>query len=346
MKSLIGVFVIVVALVAAACSSGGETAESGAQVDNASSPVADYLGVDITSESPSEALVAEEDRQSRIAECMSDAGFDYIPFVPSTVGFIGPQDSLSEIEFASTYGFGITTQWFSQTDLGIEDDLVGYDDSLFGGDPFGADPNVAIVEALPASDRAEYEASLFGEGTETESVAASGLPGGCQGEVYSESFNTSVAVAQAFGADLVALEEQALNDPSVIEFGEEVASCVAENGLAYSATENLNQRWEPKLYEVEGLVGYPTDDYTAEEFDALGEDGQLEVLQAPLDIPDEARKKLAALQAEEIELAMIVHECGGSPSAFQKVFRRVATELEKQYIEDNKVRLDEFKQGN
>ena len=104
--------------------------------DQARSPLSNYVGlgqldVNYRPDSPTLIATAAAEREQLIAECMSEAGFDYQPLTIATGDRDGPDPATRE--YAETYGFGITTQAFSQTQVGQH--LVGYPD------PPGPTPN-------------------------------------------------------------------------------------------------------------------------------------------------------------------------------------------------------------
>ena len=96
-----------------------------------------------------------EDTETAIAACMAGEGFEYIPVDPVTfrngMASLGSVPGLSDEEFVAQYGYGYTTLPPKQKfDFGEE--------------------NVAIFNALPASDQVAYERALLGENTQATFV--------------------------------------------------------------------------------------------------------------------------------------------------------------------------------
>ena len=56
-------------------------------------------------------------------------------------------------------------------------------------------------------------------------------------------------------------------------------------------------------------------------------------------IPDEAKAKLAEIQAEEIALAKAVSDCGGNGEDQGKLYAEVSAEYEQEFIDTHADRL-------
>ena len=79
--------------------------------------------------------------QELVAACMKEAGFEYLPYVPTAPE---PEPVLEgDLDWARTYGYGISTI-----------DMAAPDPS--------DDPNTAITAAMSESERAAYQQALFG----------------------------------------------------------------------------------------------------------------------------------------------------------------------------------------
>ena len=127
-----------------------------------------------------------EKTESAIGQCMTKAGFQYVPLDFASVQKAMSSDQsapgLSDEQYTQQYGYGIATQFNKPIVV------------------FGAGPqNSTIVDALPASDQVAYRRALWGEQPEWNLVHAIELEdlsliGGC----------TRSAAQQFFSADELA----------------------------------------------------------------------------------------------------------------------------------------------
>ncbi len=341
----------------AAC--GGSTTET----DNAaSSPLAEFLGDDVSlafgdgDQEAAQAAFAEQERERQqvIAECMQREGFEYIPMDTSDFLIFEEADGLEygSTEWAAKYGFGITTQRFSQEEVGP--DLVGYDDSGFR-DQMENDPNSAIVEAMSESEREAYYEALYGgedsfptfddslsdEEIEAQLEDFDFQPSGCEGEAYSE--DDSNRFYQDFSDELEEMWERMEADPRIAEAEQKVADCVGEKGFDYTNMEDLYERWEPEMSAIEEDIGYPGGDLTEEDFAQMSEEELDAIFNQPRTIPDDVKARLGELQQEEIAMAVAVDECGGGFENQADLFNEVRVEYEQQFVDDNADRLADYK---
>lgn len=93
---------------------------------------------------------AIDDVESRIAACMSGAGFEYvaadIAAVRAAMAAVGSAPGLADADYVAQYGYGIATQF----------------DNPAGELGLGA-ANRAIIAALSPTDQAAYRFALLGE---------------------------------------------------------------------------------------------------------------------------------------------------------------------------------------
>ena len=183
--------------------------------ENYVSPIQEFLGVDFSSfdDEDFEAEFAEQQREAEetIAVCMRELGWEYIPVDQSqfTGDFndAGPDGlEYGSAEWVAKYGLGITTQAFSQSEVGP--DLVGFDDSDFVDSDEGfVDPNQDYVATLGPAEQDAYFADLHGEQpefdetlTEEEQIArfSDFEPTGCQAEAFEGGIFGSEAQNQFF----------------------------------------------------------------------------------------------------------------------------------------------------
>jgi len=218
-------------------------------------------------------LVAKvEAVEQRIAECMSDAGFEYIANDFDTVrramraGQSAP--GLSESEFRHEFGFGISTQLDKPiVSLGLGED------------------NSRIREGLSAADQVAYDRTLLGE--HREAVFANALEeedfsrtAGCTRKAVQQEFTKKELSATYLNPG----DQLTDQDPRVLEAFEKYADCMKRAGLDYT---NPN--------DVEGDL--------QERFDAVtgGQD--------PATLDEATAPGLADLQEFERRVAEIAFDC-------------------------------------
>lgn len=345
-------------LVLAACGSSSSDTEA-ASGDTVTSPIAEFLGEDFVFDDSEESrarLIAEErDRQELIAACMREEGFEYIPVDPEQSFFFEEPGDLEwgSDEWVAKYGFGITTMWFSQEEVGPN--LVGHDYASFEEEQSN-DPNQEIVEAMSFSEQDAYYAALYGnddfpefdetmsdEEIDAELEDFDFRPSGCEGQAYNESDHPSFKFYEEFGDELEGMYERAQNDPRVVEAEQEIASCVADKGYEYTNEQEVYQRFDTELTSIENTLTFPGDELTEEDFSTMSEEELNAIFNQPRELSDEALETLAEIQAEEVSLAVAVNECGGGFANQGNLVQEVMAELEQEFLDQNADRVAEFK---
>ncbi len=351
-----------VVVLAAAC--GSETTAADGET---ASPLAEFLGddvfaFDIEDEEAAQQQFIEQERarQEVIATCMQDLGFEYIPVDPEEFMFFGDSGDGPEWgteEWTATYGFGVSTQWFSQEQVGP--DLVGWDDSSFAEEEMN-DPNQEIVDAMSESEMEAYYEALYGsddafpqfdETLSQEEIDAqledfTWEPQGCEGEAYASEDSPERFYIE-FSDEIDDMFERMQSDPRIAEAEAKVASCVGDKGFTYTTMEDVYQTFETRLQDIsamEGVFDFP--DVSEEEMEAMT-DAEFDELfnQGPPPLSDQDRAILAEIQADEIAMAIAVDECGGGWEAQNDLFEEIRVEYEQEFIDANADRLSEFKAG-
>lgn len=372
------------ALLLSACG-GSDTTDAASGEDDVEiefvSPLGEFLGwdqgVDFDEEA-AEAEFAEQERaaQEAIASCMVAEGFEYIPIDVSSQGiFFGDEfeDGLEwgSDEWIAKYGYGVSTQRFSQSQVGP--DLVGNTWNDFGGeDEMPVDPNQAYLETLGENERMAYEIALWGnpddypvpiwdeEGREPtdeemdaffEDYEANYEPSGCQNIAYEEIYNGGFgdngqyeAFDEVFGEALEEMYQRMESHPDVIAYRDEVRLCVEEKGLTYLSEEDAYEFFENEL-EAAGLgwesagdpfEGIDTSDFTDEDFERVYREFENQPM-AP-----EKLEALAEVQANEIAAAVASDECGGGWQNEQAALQSIQIQLEEEFLAANADKLAEF----
>lgn len=346
---------VALALAVSACGSGDEaTTDAGAP-----SPIAEFLGQADFATDPeaAEAQVIEQERarQEVIAQCMQEQGFEYVAQDPSQfISFGSEMEEYGTDEWIAKWGFGITTQYFSQDQVGP--DLLGYDESAFGPDEEFVDPNQDYVESLSDSEREAYYEALYGDPdafpTFDESLSEEEIeaqmedfrfePQGCEGEAFT-SQDSSFAFYQEFQDELEEMSERIQADPRVLERTTELRDCVADKGHDFESMEKVYERFYADMEKISASVGFDDFPEVSEEEMAQLSEAELQELFAPPALSDEAKAQLGELQAEEIELAQAVNECGGGFEAEYEMMADIRAEYEQEFLDTYAEELEQYR---
>ncbi len=290
---------------------------------------------------------------------MTREGFEYVPRDASDIDFFSAADGLDydSREYAEKYGFGITTERFSQEEVGPE--LVGHNYDEFE-ESFDDDPNNAIVEAMDDSTREAYYEALYGPEdsfpvydpetmTDEELEALENQiyePQGCQGEAWTEG-DGSLAnkFYQDFSDELQDMYEAIEDDPRLKAKEDEISECVGDKGYEFTGfDETLWESFEEDLGKIDQMLGgFPGEDLTEEDFNTMTPEQLDEIFSQPREFTDEAKTLLGELQAEETAMAVAVWDCGGGFAATGELYQEVAAEYERQFLADNADQLTDYK---
>lgn len=138
---------IIAALVLATAACGGSAGDDVAPQSEPS--LYSYFGFDDNDPEAAAArsLRLERRHQELVASCMAEAGFEYIPAVNPQLGVVAFRDAAMEEEEVRNRGFGVSIRDGRTSDR---------------SEPEWVNPNDAIWEGLSGSERAAYEAALWG----------------------------------------------------------------------------------------------------------------------------------------------------------------------------------------
>ena len=313
--------------------------------------LADYLGYDFNDPEAAAAQAMEDERrvQEAIARCMAQEGFEYVPAVrPVTSSRL----AFDQEEFAREQGFGITTGFGREGSFLVEEE-DGWED-----------PNQAIVESLSESEREAYDEvlhgpfdqSAFGEDLDPETgepvFPDDPFGGGCQGQAYEEVYGAQMEMWEKLGPELQELWQRVQADPRFEEAERQWVVCMADRGYSYNGIDSLYEEvyedFGGRLAEITGGAdpfGDPFEGWTDEEIDAFFEERSQEEIddffaQAGREEMDEIdQDALAALQQEEIDLAVAAFEC---QEPMMDTFQELQREYEGRFIRENRDVLDEL----
>lgn len=343
---------------------GSDSSDSG----SGGSPLDEFLGIpsfDPGDPEASQAQFAEQERarEEAVAACMRAEGFEYTPQDNSQFSFFGDEDgeAWGTEEWVKKWGYGITTQSFSQSEVGP--DLLGYDDQGFpGSDDFEPedDPNYVYQNSLSEAEREAYEEALYGEQPDIDFEALTDEEidaafqdfefSGCQNQSFESEAGNQQAFYQEFGDEIEAMYEAMENDPRVLEVQAEVEACVTEKGVEFVSEEDAYEQWEEKLGPIrERMYSQFEDDPLDEASAATMSDEEIQEFYENLPRPemtDEDKVVLGEMQQEEIAIAIASFECDGGYSNQIELFEDLRVEYEQRFLEENGAALEAFTAAN
>lgn len=232
--------------------------------------------------SKQELVEAIEQVEAAIAQCMREAGFEYIAVDYNTVrrGMVADKSlpGYSEEQFASKFGFGIATLYTGQPPQ-----LAKFDTPAKIG---LGEQNARIFAALSTTDQVAYTRTLFGENQEATfavSLEAENfaLTGGCTRKAIEQVFAPEELSATYLNAHDAILQQ----DPNMAGIFKQFADCMRSHGFNYSREQEIEPDLKKRLYAI--TAGAP-----------------IEALSA------EAQTALKRLQTEEIAIAAALFDCG------------------------------------
>ncbi len=228
-----------------------------------------------------------EDVESMVAECMAEAGFEYVPVDVTAVLEVGiwmrADPSMSREDFKTQWGYGISTRTdYPARELGL------------------GDQNIRIYESLSESEKVAYDRTLFGD--DANATFAITLDdedftgtGGCTKKAVDEVFPPEMLTSTFINPKDVLIE----GDPRVIAAEEAWMDCMSEDGYEYEDQDDIIEEYEERYDEL--LDGRDPEELSGADLEALEE-----------------------LQAEEIAVALKDLECQG---LVDPVIREVEIEI-------------------
>jgi hypothetical protein len=291
----------------------------------------------------------EGEVQALVAACMTEQGFEYIPFVYPSGGMgmgMGMDEEFGQRAWAEKYGYGMST----------------FDDQG-PADPVEVDdPNTALVAGMSDGEREAYFKALHGgqfagdmaaeqssaegssadgsstEGSSTEQPGETAVPipeqdlgcwGAAQAEVYGQGFVGGGDEFQDMWDSMSQLWESTQSDERLVQVNADWAACMGEAGhpgftLQQDAMQDVSTRWSE-------LNGWPE---PGEEMETA-----TELTAEPTRPPAEAVSKF---QAEEIALAVADFDCQ-EKVGYQKLFETVRIEAESQFVQDHRAELERYR---
>jgi hypothetical protein len=250
----------------AATSENSATTQS-STAEQSNPPSRDNLpGTDEFGMTREELVENSEKVESLIADCMSEAGFEYIAADFATVrrGMVSDKSlpGLSEQEFFEQYGYGVSTLY---TGLPPQQADVNTPAKIGLGER-----NVQIYNNLSPADQIAYNRTLFGENTnatfavslEAENFARTG---GCTRAAIEQVFTPEQLAVTYLNPLNVLIEQDPRMAAALADFGE----CVRAEGFDYSHPEEIENDMKNRLYAI--TDGAPVESLSADARSALAE---------------------------------------------------------------------------
>ncbi len=204
--------------------------------------------------------------ESLIAQCMSDAGFEYIAADYNTVrrGMVADKSfpGLSEKGFFIEYGYGISTLY-----TGLPPQLS--DVSIPAKIGLGTQ-NVQIFENLSPADQVAYNQTLFGENSdaafavaiETEDFSRTG---GCTRTAIEQVFDPEQLTTTYLNPKDALIEEDPRMAAAIIDYGE----CIRDAGFEYNHEREIEPDLRDRLWAI--TQGAPVKSLSSDAQTALAE---------------------------------------------------------------------------
>jgi hypothetical protein len=213
-----------------------------------------------------------ERTQALVAECMADAGFEYIPVDVQTIEAaqerVRHDPGMTREEYKQKYGLAVTTRF----DNPVRDTGLG--------------PNLQIWQSLPLQGQEAYSRTLWGEDPDADFVFTLdeedfSSTGGCTREAVAQVFTPAQLKGTYVNPKDVLLE----SDPRIVEALDKWTTCMREQGYDYEDDQDdIIDEYEERLEEL-------TD----------GED--------PTSLTGPRADQLRQLQQEEIEVSLADLKC-------------------------------------
>jgi hypothetical protein len=228
-----------------------------------------------------------EKTQALIAQCMKDAGFEYIPVDVKTVEDAqkrvrrDPGDT--RVSYKQKYGYGATTRF----DNPVRDTGLG--------------PNLKIWKSLPPTDQEAYARTLWGEDENADFVWTldeedfSGT-GGCTRKAVEQVFTPDQVKGNYVNPKDVLID----SDPRIVEARRKWAQCMKAEGYDYTDQDEIISEYEDRLDEL--LAGDEPQDLTGERAAELKKLQQEEIAASLADVNCEIKHTDAVYRQVEIEV--------------------------------------------
>jgi len=225
-------------LLLAACGGGSDSGSTGPQPVTPGGNGVQQVGAEVFGMTEEQLVTRIEKVEARIASCMSQPGFEYLPIDPVTFleakDALGTVPGLSDEEFVVQYGYGLTT--------------------LPPRQAFGTgEENAAIFNDLTPTDQAAYTRALVGEDADATFLIMLDdevfeAAGGCTRTAVEEAFSPeqlSAIFVNPFDAQVEA-------DQRMVDALKAWSRCVKDAGYDYETSDDLEGELTDRLDAITG----------------------------------------------------------------------------------------------
>jgi len=292
---------LVVVAALGGCSGGSETPTPSGTADlPAQGPLEEIVGW-AQPEGTTGMLEQLRLRESRIAACMTELGFEYFPDVPAPDEVIesdGPVQGTRE--YVERYGYGL---WNPVTEEA-------------GSFQFAYEPSPereSYLAAMSPAEREAYDTAIYGPITESHPDGSTTRSGGCFG-VGHDGIPADDEYLRTVNEEAIAYLTALPEDPAFAELDARWSECMAREGMSFGSPHRARETF------LDGVLAF---------YEDLGHfQGD------PLDTP-EAKEQAA----EEKRVALLDFECRES-FGYDRQHTLVAHELQADYVETHRADLD------
>lgn len=226
--------------------------------------------------------------QERIAACMSEAGFEYVPAdvdsVELAMSAVRTEPGMDREEYKKRWGYGVTTRF----DNRVKEIELG-------------ERNLAIYEGLSPADQVAYDRTLYGEDPDATFAFQFDEEdfeptGGCTREAIEASFPAEMLDPGFVNPKDILVED----DGRVEEADLAWADCMAEEGYEYEDQDDIIEEYGELLDEL--LDGDDPEELAGERADALEELQGEEIAVSLVDLDCQIKHLDDVIRQVEIEL--------------------------------------------
>ncbi|MGH3384239.1 MAG: hypothetical protein ACRDO1_06650 [Nocardioidaceae bacterium] len=229
-----------------------------------------------------------EETQSLIAECMSEAGFEYVPVDAKTIESaqlrVRTEPGYTRRQYKEKWGLAVTTRF----DNPVRDTGLG--------------PNVKIWQSLPEADQLAYSRTLFGDDPNADFVFTLdeedfSSTGGCTREAVEQVFTKEQLKGTFVNPKDVVVD----SDPRIVQAHDKWSECMHDAGYEYEDDQDeIIEEYEERLEEL--TEGDDPATLTGERADALRELQQEEIAVSIVDLDCQLKHTDAVYREVELEV--------------------------------------------
>lgn len=328
---VIGCCCFVVGLLSACVGNAAPPTATGSSAEMIVTPLSEYLGYDAVAAGNDEISANEQ-----VASCMARNGFVWEAPQRASMNPDPNGSASGSRSWVELYGFGVSTLLVDQELLG--GGATGFATNRDAEALEAEDPNAKYVESLTVAGRQAYWLALIGTAEEQEDSVAEAQThgaryveeraavGGCFGAAFAsvlEAARLRGLFAQEFEAEVSELAERVQGSSLYVELERSVWACVREEGYEFGSKNDADSYFAD--------VAGPLLERSVQEQQGMSDVSTLS---------KELVRDLAAVQALEVETALVAYDCGGSQQAYRQVEIDVRNELEADFLETHSDRLE------